>query len=168
MHLQKLNLQKLEQKQQQANKQQGFVLIMALVMLAVMTLIGVSSMNSANMELKATANAQQHQVAFNGVQSVLEFAISKTGSSGINFQTNDTTPQVVTTTVANAHSLSAAAVFQGCSVGVGSSLEAGKGFSYNFFNITGTGSNETVSGTKGKATSTQTQGVRYPAAACAN
>jgi type IV pilus assembly protein PilX len=168
MYLQKLKQNRQQGCRQYGSRQQGFVLILALVMLAVLTLIGVSSMNSANMELKATANAQQHQIAFEGVQSMLEFAISKTGSSAIDFQTNDPTPQVVTTTLANASSLSASAVYGGCSVGVGSSLEEGKGFSYNFFNITATGSNETAAGTKGTATSIQTQGIRYPAAACAD
>ena len=144
----------------QPGKQQGFVLILALVLLAVMTLIGVSSMNSANMELKATANAQQHQFAFSAGQSVLEFAVSGDVANTIDFQTNDPTPQPVTTTVAGV-SLTAEAVYAGCSVGVGSSLEEGKGFSYNFFNIAGTGSN--VAGT---ATSLQSQGIRFPAASC--
>ena len=142
------------------NKQQGFVLVLALVLLAVMTLIGVSSMNSANMELKTTANAQQHQFAFNVGQSVLEYAVSAEGSSFINFQTSDPTPQTVTTTVSGV-SATAVAVYAGCAVGIGSSLVAGKGFSYNFFNIAGTGTNST-----GTATSMQTQGIRFPSAAC--
>lgn len=146
---------------QQNKQQRGFVLILALVLLAVMTLIGVSSMNSANMELKSTANAQQHQVAFNAVQSLLEFAVSAPGAALINFQTTDPAPQIVTHAVANSSGLTASAVFAGCSIGVGSSLAKGKGFSYNFFDITGSGSNAT-----GTATSIQAQGVRYPAAAC--
>ena len=144
------------------NKQQGFVLVLALVLLAVMTLIGVSSMNSANMELKATANAQQHQFAFNAGQSIIEFAVSADGANIIDYQTTDPTPQQVVTTVAGVTS-TAEAVYAGCSVGIGSSLEEGKGFSYNFFNITGTGSNSTKT-----ATSIQAQGVRFPTAACAN
>ncbi len=142
------------------NKQQGFVLILALVLLAVMTLIGVSSMNSANMELKATANAQQHQFAFNAGQSILEYAVSADGASFIDFQTSDPTPQPVTTTIMGVVT-TANAVYAGCGVGIGSSLEEGKGFSYNFFNITGSGSNST-----GTATSIQAQGIRFPAAAC--
>ncbi len=149
--------------ERQLNQQHGFVLVLALVLLAVLTLIGVSSMNSANMELKSTSNAQQHQIAFDAVQSVLEFAVSATGATLIDFQTNDPTPQTVTTSLANASSLSATAVYSGCSVGVGSSMQDNKGFSYNFFNITGTGSNKTDT-----ATSIQTQGVRFPAAACDN
>ena len=157
-------IQKQQTKLQVPNgKQQGFVLVLTLVLLAVLTLIGVSSMNSASMELKATANARQHQVAFNVVQSVLEFAVSADGAALIDFQIND--PLVVQTintgdfTVKNGSAYSARAVFAGCGVGVGSSLE--KGFSFNFFDVTGTGANAA-----GTATSVQTQGIRFPAAAC--
>lgn len=144
-------------------KQGGFILVLSLVMLAVLTLIGVSSMTSSNIELKATANAQQHQDAFNAVQSLLEFSISDQGAAPVvDFQTSDENlTQTVTTTVANATSLSATVQLSGCSVGLGTSLEDGKGFSYNFFNIIGNGSNST-----GTATSVQGQGVRYPSASC--
>jgi len=144
-------------------QQQGFVLVLVLVMLAVLTLIGVSSMNNSSLELRATANAHQHQIAFNAVQSLLAYAISLTPSSVpvFDFQTTSTTPQTVSYTMPGASKLSASTVYAGCSVGVGSSLEHGKGFSYSFYNITGTGSNQT-----GTATSVQTQGIRYPAAAC--
>ncbi|MDT8281978.1 MAG: PilX N-terminal domain-containing pilus assembly protein [Gammaproteobacteria bacterium] len=144
------------------DRQHGFVLVLALVMLAVLTLIGVSSMNTANMELKATANARQHQVAFYNTQSLLEYAVSATGIevAGLDFQTSDDTPQPVSTTV-DGVVVAGAATYAGCTVGVGSSLEEGKGFSYNFFNINSAGGNKT-----GTATSIQTQGIRFPAAAC--
>ncbi len=144
-------------------KQQGFVLVIVLVMLTVLTLIGVSSMNNSSLELRATANAHQHQIAFNAVQSLLAYAISLKSSSlpVFDFQTTSTTAQTVGYTMTGTSNLSAKAVYAGCSVGVGSSLEQGKGFSYSFYNITGTGSNKT-----GTATSIQTQGIRYPAAAC--
>lgn len=144
-------------------QQQGFVLMLVLVMLAVLTLIGVSSMNSANMELRATANAKQHQAAFHVVQSLIEFAVSTKGATLIDFQTND--PEQVQTVNTDSFSevggtnVSVEAVFVGCGVGVGSSLE--KGFSFNFFDIKGTGSNAA-----GSATSVQTQGIRFPAASC--
>jgi hypothetical protein len=154
--------QQLNKLQSHKTPQQGFVLILVLVLLAVLTLIGVSSMNSANVELKATANAKQHQIAFTVVQSVLEFAVSKDGAALIDYQTNNPATQSITShTVANGSSLRADAVYAGCGVAVGNSLEEGKGFSYNFFDITGSGSNTT-----GTASSVQTQGIRYPAAAC--
>lgn len=156
----------LKQKQlKQGNRQQGFVLILALVLLAVMTLIGVSSMNSANMELRATANAQQHQHAFITGQSVLAYAISASAvrsDSGLppDFQTSDPAPQPIKI-IMDGVDIVSAATYVGCATGVGSSLEEGKGFSYNFFNIEGMGINKGST-----ATSIQNQGIRFPAAAC--
>lgn len=145
---------------QQYKQQHGFVLVLALVLLAVLTLIGVSSMNSANMELKATGNAKQHQVAFNATQSLLEFTISKPGTTVIDYQTSDPAPQIYNSFVmSGATALSATINYIGCTKGVGGSLEAGKGFSYNFYNIQGSGSNAT-----GTAASNQTLGVRFPSA----
>lgn len=147
-------------KNQQYRQQRGFVLILALVMMAVLTLIGVSSMNSANMELKAAANAKQHQVAFNAAQSLLEFTISKPGTNVINYQTMDATPQLYNGYVmAGASALSATISYTGCGKGTGGSLEAGKGFGFNFYNVRGGASNAT-----GSATSNQVLGVRYPSA----
>ena len=151
-------------------QQQGFVLVLALVLLTVLTLIGVSSMNSASIELKSAANAQQHQIAFNAVSSTIEYAISDAvvkggGTPLLNYQTNDTSTQsVLTHIVPNASVLQATLDFVGCLPGApGSSLEAGRGFGYNLYTLTVTGSNAS-----GSATSQQIQGVRHIAAACAS
>ena len=131
-------------------------------MLAVLTLIGVSSMNSANMELKATANAKQHLEAFNATQSLLEYTVSRPGTVAIDYQTRSTTAFVLSTyNLPGTSALSATVQYIGCSKGRGGSLEDNKSFGYNHFNITGSGSNAT-----GTATSNQNLGVRYPAAAC--
>jgi type IV pilus assembly protein PilX len=145
------------------NRQQGFVLVLTLVLLAVLTLIGVSSMNSSSMELRASANARQHQIAFNVVQSLLEFSVSADGAALIDFQINDpkVTQSIKTYTVKNGSALQSDAVFSGCGVALGNSLEEGKGFSFNYFDITGSGSNA-----KGTANSVQVQGIRFPAASC--
>ena len=121
-------------KNQKYSHQSGFVLILALVMLAVLTLIGVSSMNSANLELKATANARQHQFAFNAAQSMLEYAVSTTGikTANLDFQSTAAVKQPVSIAV-DTVVVAGSATYTGCSVGIGSSLEAGKGFSFNFF-----------------------------------
>ncbi len=149
-------------KKQQYKQQRGFVLILALVMLSVLTLIGVSSMNSANIELKATANAKQHQAAFNATQSLLEFTVSKPGTTVINYQTRSATPQLYNAyTLPATSSLSVLVEYIGCSKGTGGSLEDGKSLGYNYFDIKASGSNAT-----GTATSSQTLGVRYPAASC--
>ena len=143
-------------------RQQGFVLVLVLVMLAVLTLtlIGVSSMNSSSIELKSVANAKQHSIAFNVVQSAIEYAVSSDPAVTINFQINDETQtQTVNPSVALGSDVSATAQFSGCGVASGNSLS--KGFSYNFFDITATGKNA-----KGTASSTQVQGIRFPAASC--
>ena len=142
-------------------RQQGFVLILVLVLLATLTLIGVSSMNSSNMELKATANARQHHVAFNAVQSLIEYTVSGQTAVTVDFQTVPTAVQTVPYTMTGASSLTASVAYAGCAASVGSSQEEGKGFSSNFFNVTATGANAA-----GTSTSTQVQGVRFPAAAC--
>ncbi len=154
--------QQYKRQYKQKYKQRGFVLVLALVMLAVLTLIGVSSMNSANMELKATANAKQHQVAFNATQSLLEFTVSKPATLVIDYQTRTTTPQVYSTYVLpGTKALSASVEYIGCTKGIGGSLEDGKSFGYNFFDIKASGMNA-----NGTARSNQTLGLRYPAAAC--
>ncbi len=159
------NMNKQKNSKQFQNSQQGFVLVMALVLLTVMTLIGVASMSSANMELRATANARQHQIAFNGVQSLLEYVLSKgalrTDSNPIDWQTTSIVAQDVTHVIDNTSSLQASVVYAGCSSGIGSSLEAGKGVSYNFYSVAANGSNTT-----GTSTSLQNRGVRYPSASC--
>ena len=57
--------------------QQGAVLVMALVMLTVLTLIGVSSMSSSTLELKVAGNTQQHDIAFQAAQTVIDIAASE-------------------------------------------------------------------------------------------
>ncbi|HHJ35674.1 MAG TPA: hypothetical protein ENJ87_07900 [Gammaproteobacteria bacterium] len=150
------------------SQQRGFVLVLALVLLTVLTLIGVSSMNSASIELKSAANAQQHQIAFNAVQSVIEYAISDTvvkggGTPLLDYQTNSSAAQApLTYAMSNASGLKAELAYVGCLPGApGSSLEDGRGFGYNLYTLTATGSNA-----KGTAISQQVQGVRHLAAAC--
>ena len=52
-------------------KQRGVSLIVALVMLVVLTLIGVSSMNTAIVELKMASSAQQQSIALNRADEML-------------------------------------------------------------------------------------------------
>jgi len=147
-------------------KQRGFVLVFALFLLAVMTLIGVSSMNSANMELRGSANSRQHHVAYNAVHSLLEYVISSeavtTGGDPINFQTNDEAlVQAVTYTVTGSNTLNAQVRFAGCTKGIGMSLQEGQGFVQNYYSVIGAGGNST-----GTSTSTQGMGVKYVGASC--
>jgi type IV pilus assembly protein PilX len=148
-------------------RQRGMVLVLSLVLLVVMTLIGISSMNGANMELRAVANAQQHHKAFSAGQSLLEYAISgnavTTAGTAIDYQTQDAIVQTVEETL-NSVISTASIVYGGCSVGIGSSLEEGKGINFNFYEISGIGQNNLAA----TAVSVQSLGVRYPSAGCSN
>ena len=149
-------------------KQQGFVLVLAIVLLTAMTLIGVSSMNSASIELKAAANEQQHQIAFNAVQSMIEYSISDAVTTGsaplLDYQSSEEGLEQVLTydDIPNASGLDATVTYAGCLPSVaGSSLEAGRAFGFNLYTITAVGSNITET-----AFSQQVQGVRRTAASC--
>ena len=52
-------------------KQRGVSLVVALVMLVILTLIGVSSMNTAIVELKMAGSAQQQSRALNRADELL-------------------------------------------------------------------------------------------------
>ena len=154
-----------------AKKQAGVVLVMALVMLAVLTLIGVSSMNSSTLEMKVSGNMQQRNTAFQAAQSRLAFAGSKDASNPIDYlisiNLNNPPYPVQTCNLAdgcvNGADWTAAADVEyiDCRKGVGSSLESGKGFSYRTFEIKATG--ETLTGS---SRSVQVGAMLYPVKGC--
>lgn len=167
MNKQYMNTQAM--KQRSIDKQRGAVLVMALVMMTVLTLIGVSSMNSSTIELKVSSNTQQHDIAFQAAQSIIDIAASPDTPLNTNdyqvFETDDTQPgyeqNLAYTGSSGKSSASAITTWVGCKTQIGSSLEQGKAPVVNFFNVNATGSTVT-----GSATSVQMQGVRFPAAAC--
>jgi type IV pilus assembly protein PilX len=154
---------------QHLNKQQGAVLVMALVMLTVLTLIGVSSMSSSTLELKVAGNTQQHDIAFQAAQSVIDVAASDDPANTNNYQVFKVDPaapgfeQVINYSSSDGEATAQARTFWiGCKKNIGSSLEEGKAPASNFFNVTATG--QTITGS---ASSVQVQGLRFPSAACA-
>ena len=154
-------------------RQAGVVLIMALVMLMVLTLIGVSSMSSSTLEMKVATNMQQHNTAFQAAQSRLAFAGSEDNSNPVNYlihipdlQDSSTWPVQTCNSLDGcldgADWKAAADInYVGCGVGVGNSLESGKGFSYRTFEIKATG--ETLTGS---SRSVQVSAVLYPVKSC--
>ena len=151
------------------NKQQGAVLVMALVMLMVLTLIGVSSMNSSTLEMRVASNTQQHVRAFQAAQTVIDVAASEDPLNTNNYQvfiTDTANPlfeQIINYTSADGKATGQAATFWvGCKKNIGSSLEEGKAPASNFFNVRATGMTVT-----GSSSSVQMQGLRFPSAACA-
>lgn len=156
--------------------QKGAVLILALVMMTVLTLIGVSSMSSSSLELKVASNAQQHNTAFQAAQSRIAFSSAIDPVNPINFLiaidlNNPPYPVQVCDPPACPDGANWAATAQvtylDCATGLGSSLEAGKGFSYRFFEVTAAG--VTAPGgvvPASPARSTQVGAVRYPVKGC--
>ena len=146
------------------NRQQGAVLVMALVMLTVLTLIGVSSMSSSTLELKVAGNTQQHDIAFQAAQTVIDIAASEDPLNTNNYQVfNMGVEQIINYASADSMATAqAATVWAGCKKNIGSSLEEGKAPASNFFNVRATGMTIT-----GSSLSVQVQGLRFPAAACA-
>jgi hypothetical protein len=142
-----------------------------LVLLTVLTLIGVASMSSSTLELKISSNAQQHNIAFQAAQSRIAFASANDASNPINFLIAidiDNPPWPVqdcnpaegcldgTDWVATAE-----VKYLDCAKGLGSSMEAGKGFSYRMFEVVAEGYTST-----GSARSVQAAAVRYPVKGC--
>ena len=150
-------------------KQKGAVLVMALVMLTVLTLIGVSSMSSSTLELKVAGNTQQHDIAFQAAQTIIDIAASEDPLNTNNYQVFVTDPanplfeQTINYASADGEATAQAATFWvGCKKNIGSSLEEGKAPASNIFKVRATG--QTITGS---SSSVQMQGLRFPSAACA-
>jgi len=151
---------------------------MALVMLAVLTLIGVASMSSSTLEMKVDGKRQQHNKAFQAAQSRLACAAADDPANPIDFliaidiQADPSTWTVQTCNLSNGSDkpscvdgadwvATADVKYVTCGKGFGSSLEAGKGFSYRVFEITATGQTLT-----GSSRSVQAAAIRYPVKGC--
>ncbi len=57
--------------------QRGAVLVVGLIILMVLTVLGVSSMNTTTLELTMTGNAQFHQEAFQAAESGIDISITR-------------------------------------------------------------------------------------------
>lgn len=154
-------------------KQTGVALVMALVMLIALTLIGISSMNSSTTEMKVSSNMKHRNVAFQGAQARLAFAGQQDVLNPIDFLiaipdlTDPNTWPVQTCNVedgcvnGDGWTATADVSYVGCAKGTGSSLEAGKGFSYRTFEIKAAGFTES-----GSSRSVQVSAVLYPVKGC--
>lgn len=59
---------------QQIGRQHGAALIMSLVILVILTLLGIAAMNTANLQLLMTGNAQYQTVALSRAEQVIQEA----------------------------------------------------------------------------------------------
>ena len=144
------------------------MLVMALVMLTVLTLIGVSSMSSSTLELKVAGNTQQHDIAFQAAQSVIDIASSEDPLNTNDYQvfiTDSANPayeQIINYASADGKASAQASTFWiDCKKNVGNSLEEGKAPFSNMFNVRATGMTVT-----GSSSSVQMQGLRFPSQGC--
>jgi len=148
-------------------EQSGAVLVMALVLLTVMTLIGVTTMTGSSMEMRVARNMQQHNIAFQGAQSRIECATAETTTTPINFKINipdlsdPTTWPVQYSNPAEGcadgidWSATATVVYKGCDTGFGNSLEANRSIAMRTFEI-----NVIATANGGISRSIQGQGIR--------
>ena len=73
-------------------QQQGAALIVGLVLLMVLTVLGVSGMNTATLELTMASNAQFHQDAFQAAETGIDIAISTRGFNTVSASMVPVTP----------------------------------------------------------------------------
>lgn len=155
--------------------QQGAVLVISLVLLAVLTLAGVASMSGSSLELRSASNAQQYHTAFEEALAQIEFVVSQDTNNPMNYlvaiqdvddqstwpaaQVCDTSNGCLAGT--NATATASMEFSGGCTTMPGFSLEAGRAPVMRTFDITVTAQNNT-----GTSRSIQVQGAQHPAAGC--
>jgi type IV pilus assembly protein PilX len=61
----------------QRNRQAGATLIVGLILLLVLTVVGISGMNTATMEITMAGNAQFQQDAFQAAEDAIDIAIGR-------------------------------------------------------------------------------------------
>jgi type II secretory pathway pseudopilin PulG len=154
--------------------QQGAVLVISLVLLTVLTLVGVASMSSSSLELKAASNAQQYKSAYEAAQSRIEFAATNNAINPLDYLIaipdidNPSTWPVQncddTDGCPDGSTWTATAQLDytgGCGPAAGYSIEADRGPVMRTFAITVDAQNNS-----GTSSSVQVQGVRHLAAGC--
>ena len=121
--------------QNSIQKQQGTTLLVALIILVVITLIGVTAMKNANIDEQMASNLYQKNLTFQASESAVESTIND--STLIQQAINSNTPvtQAVTVPIPNTTAtVSYSAVGSGLAVGSSANL-----FSGTRFMITATG-----------------------------
>jgi len=137
------------------SRQGGAVLIVSLMLLLVLTIIGVTSMSSSNMEEKMAANTMNYNITFHASESAVNAALEDTESLAQSITSS--TPITVNINLGDSSVTSAAEIsYLGAGIAVGYSLgENASAFSSYRFDATGTGSK-----TSTNATTVTSQGVR--------
>lgn len=144
------------------NNEEGFIMIVALVILVLLTIIGTSATNNTSVELKISANDKFHKIAFYSSEAARGYVAGNTGlygpqniTTGVShYFPNDTDPYVPNTTdPSQEYTLSSSQKFKGSVEYTGSSdpprgsgYEAGKFKAHKYIlTSTGTGPNNAES-----------------------
>jgi type IV pilus assembly protein PilX len=125
-----------------ARSQGGAALVVGMILLMVLTLLAISGMNSATLELQMAGNAQYSENAFQAAETGVEEALRSARLNGVN--TSNVDPEVddvVTGTTDHYKILTLHNPDNGVTKvpSGGFSMGVGKGFSAYHFDITSTG-----------------------------
>ncbi|MCQ4313672.1 pilus assembly protein PilX [Stutzerimonas sp. VN223-3] len=86
------------------SKQQGAVLLVALIMLLLLTILGAAAMRDTNLQERMAGNMRDHNLAFQAAEAALRFAEQEVKTDYANliddvqYPINDEDPEVVTFT----------------------------------------------------------------------
>jgi len=121
------------------SQQRGTVLIMSMLMLLIMTLIGITTMNTATLEEKMSANSMNSNISMQASESAVDAALDDTANLVTALHSG--APVNVTVNLGNANVTSVAAIqFIGSTIAPGFSFGNNQGtFSTYQFTATGTG-----------------------------
>ena len=121
--------------QNSIQKQQGTTLLVALIILVVITLIGVTAMKNANIDEQMASNLYQKNLTFQASESAVESTLNDTTLIQQAISSNAPVTQAVTVPIPNTTAtVSYSAVGSGLAVGSSANL-----FSGTRFMITATG-----------------------------
>jgi len=114
------------------NRQRGAVLIVSLILLIVMTLLGVSSMNSTSLEEKMAANSQETTRRFQAAETGLSISFNDNSAYDLSGAYNPDAQTVPDTS----DTVDTSSAFQGWSPPPAGSLYSATSFQAAHFNFT--------------------------------
>ena len=139
-----------------ARRQRGAALVVGMMLLMVLTLLAISGMNTATMELQMAGNAQYSENAFQASETGLETALREAKVNGVNTMNlaPEKTLAMPASTIDKYKILTRHTPENGVTKvpGGGYSMGVGKGFNAYHFDITSTGTSSR------SATETHVQG----------
>jgi len=120
-------------------KQNGAVLVMSMLMLLIMTMIGVTTMNTATMEEKMSANSMNSNISLQASESAVDAALNDTNN--LVLALNSSTAIAISVDLGDPNiTANATILYKGATIAPGFSFGANQGtFSTYQFEAEGTG-----------------------------